>query len=912
MQVSPVAHAATATKEIFTLSHTLHCNVSIAQALFSACSSSTLYVCDECIIQAVNISTYDVMFTLEGHTEWVCALAECRWDERTLLLSASNDNSLKVWDVEARVCLATISCVLGSVYELLLLPIGKELIAFCACQDTSLRRINISALLTMREEKNLEQPEEKVTTELVVKMGKMGSLFTSRSAHNGYVYCLAHASDKLFSGSGDSFVVGWSKDLNTLPDMKGEHKGRVNALAADEFYLFSASQDGSVKIWEIENMCLVHTLTGHREEVLSVQSSNHLLFSASADGEVRVWQKDTYRCVQVLRPSSKGGALTRIVSNQAGDMVVIVCDGIAEVWRKAAEIQFSHPNQSENGSADDDVAEMKQVCQFLPTLESFVAIPSVSSDDDKRFHCWNAARFLVNLLSGWGLTTSLTVGKEGRNPVLIARALASTQSTLSRSPSLAGGDPDGASTRSTSLGSSSSPAFPSKSLSSSGLSGESRKCPTVTVYGHYDVVSVKEECWDSPPFQVTGKDGYLYGRGVTDNKGPVLAMMFAVKELIDEGRLPVHVNFLIEGEEECDSQGFREVIQQNLADLRSTNALLVCNDQWIAEDTPCLLFGMRGVVHMEVSVRGANRDLHSGINGGILHEPMVDLVHVLSSLVESNGRVLVPGFYDDVRPVSDAEKEIYDQINFDMSEYEKSLGVKGFTSVEARHFLMRRWRFPTLSVHTVRTVESSDTVIPCIATGIVSVRTVPDMCYKKIVDLITQHVNSHFKRMLSSNTVKVEVKRTGDWWLGDVESPLYEAATAAVKDVWGVSPLLARSGGTIPTTSYLESVLECNAVHLPLGQSSDNQHLPNERIKVENLLKGKEVVKNFLVNFAASQLSPVQSSAGTGHPSSSSALGKSTASNPPSSSPSSSSSSSISNSDGDPVRYTSAFASYLG
>ena len=212
----------------------------------------------------------------------------------------------------------------------------------------------------------------------------------------------------------------------------------------------------------------------------------------------------------------------------------------------------------------------------------------------------------------------------------------------------------------------------------------------------------------------------------------MLATLFAVKELLDENELDVNVNFIIEGEEECRSEGLQDALLLHKERLSETDLLLLSNSQWLADDTPCLLFGMRGIIRMEVEVIGPSEDLHSGINGGIISEPMIDLTHLLASLVQSDGRVLVPGFYDDILPVSEEEQEIYSRVNFDMKELQSKLGVNSFSSADPLYFLMRRWRYPTLSINGVKTPTLSGTVIPRSAVGFISIRTVPNMQPEKI------------------------------------------------------------------------------------------------------------------------------------------------------------------------------------
>eukprot|EP00009_Paramoeba_aestuarina_P017299 CAMPEP_0201542488 /NCGR_PEP_ID=MMETSP0161_2-20130828/72067_1 /ASSEMBLY_ACC=CAM_ASM_000251 /TAXON_ID=180227 /ORGANISM="Neoparamoeba aestuarina, Strain SoJaBio B1-5/56/2" /LENGTH=287 /DNA_ID=CAMNT_0047950149 /DNA_START=459 /DNA_END=1319 /DNA_ORIENTATION=- len=284
----------------------------------------------------------------------------------------------------------------------------------------------------------------------------------------------------------------------------------------------------------------------------------------------------------------------------------------------------------------------------------------------------------------WGFTSHAAETAVGKNPLVIGSCTGTPLGTPHSSAPL--------SSLSSSL-SSLSPSLSSNltaALSSTASFTPSTSCATVTIYGHYDVVPGDGE-WESPPFEMEGRDGYLYGRGVTDNKGPILAALFAVKEMKEQGKLNVNVNFVIEGEEECDSAGFQTAIHNNKHLLADTDLLLFSNEQWLAEETPCLVFGMRGIIQIEVEIIGAKVDLHSGIDGGVLNEPLVDLIHLLSGLVQGDGKVLVPDFYDDVEGVTDDEKEIYEKVGFDVRGYGKKIGVSSFLTSDPLYFLMRRW-----------------------------------------------------------------------------------------------------------------------------------------------------------------------------------------------------------------------------
>lgn len=447
---------------------------------------------------------------------------------------------------------------------------------------------------------------------------------------------------------------------------------------------------------------------------------------------------------------------------------------------------------------------------------------TVSADPALKEDCFRGAKFLLRLLESMGAEVKLTQPVEGKNPVVLGRILADSS------------------------------------------------LPTVTCYGHYDVQPALEPEWTSPPFEMTSVDGYLYGRGVSDNKGPILAFVYAIKELLQDNSncrgvrgLPVNVTFLFEGEEENGSIGFRDAVQQNLRWFEGTRAILISNTLWVGEERPCITYGMRGMITLSVEVRGPAKDLHSGNEGGVFSEPLSDLSKVLASLVDSRNNICVPGFYSGVRPnmLSAALQRLRTSSEFSLDGYRTTLGVKELTAGRSEEELLTaRWCQPSLSVVDVRvgTAEDADTahyrfgptrfsVIPRAAVGKVSVRFVPDQDAEELMDLLTAHMKHEFAKLRSGNSIRVRQHSVGDWWEACPSSVLIKMTEAAVEAEWGEVPLLVREGGTMPVASTLEKMLNAPAVLLPLGQSSDCCHLANERIRRVNLMRGKDVIKQILL-----------------------------------------------------------------
>jgi len=385
-----------------------------------------------------------------------------------------------------------------------------------------------------------------------------------------------------------------------------------------------------------------------------------------------------------------------------------------------------------------------------------------------------------------------------------------------------------------------------------GRESRSRRKKRCLFYGHYDCIAA-EGSWASSPFNLDGRDGYLYGRGVSDNKGPILAAACAVHHLLSTRRLCSDVVFLIEGEEENGSVGFVEAVRRYKEnEIGPIDVILLSNSYWLDEETPCLTVGLRGVVRATVQVGSGERDVHSGVEGGSVREPMVDMVKLLSKLTGEEGKVALPGFYDQVRRTSEREIEAYkDIVRIKTSHMD---GKKNET-VES---LMAKWRHPSLSVHNIRVSgPGNSTVIPSTVSAQVSLRIVPDQDLSTIEASLVSYVNAAFDSLYPSsssvgrNKVSVSVDHRADWWLGSDSSSYFRLLREAVREEWDAEPISIREGGSIPAIAILEKELGAGAVHLPMGQSSDNAHLPNERLRQRNLVKGQNVVRRFIQGLAS-------------------------------------------------------------
>ena len=327
---------------------------------------------------------------------------------------------------------------------------------------------------------------------------------------------------------------------------------------------------------------------------------------------------------------------------------------------------------------------------------------------------------------------------------------------------------------------------------------------TVLVYGHYDVQpAALADGWATEPFKLTVDDkGRMFGRGSTDDKGPVLGWLNVLQAHRDANLdLPVNLLMCFEGMEEYGSEGLDDFIEQECKKggfFEAADVVCISDNYWLGTEKPCLTYGLRGCNYYAVTVAGPGQDLHSGVFGGSAQEPLGDLVRVLGSLVDSSGKILIEGVNDDVAPVTADEKAIYADIAYTMDDLHESLGSQTTVHADKEKTLMARWRFPSLSVHGVEGAFSgggAKTVIPAKVVGKFSIRTVPDMKSEDIDKKVYAHVQKVFDGLKSKNSIKVELMHAGPWWMASPRHWNFAAAGKAVESVFGVKPDLTREGG---------------------------------------------------------------------------------------------------------------------
>ncbi len=370
--------------------------------------------------------------------------------------------------------------------------------------------------------------------------------------------------------------------------------------------------------------------------------------------------------------------------------------------------------------------------------------------------------------------------------------------------------------------------------------------PTVLFYGHYDVQPVDPlNLWTSPPFEMSIRGENIFARGSADDKGQVFIHFKGIEALMKQyGKLPVNIKMLIEGEEEIGSRNLDNFVKANKELLRS-DLVLISDSSMYAKGVPSIAYGLRGLAYLEVEVTGPNRDLHSGTFGGAIHNPVQALSELITALHDKNNRVNIPGFYNDVRPLTKVERAAYKKLPHSDKAYAKELGVnqlwgeKGFSTHE------RTWARPTLEVNGMwggYIGEGAKTVLPSKAFAKISCRLVPDQTSDKISKLVFKHIK---KITPKSVDIKVKLHHGGEAAITPIDSPGVKAAVAALEKGFGKKPLYQREGGSIPIVVQFKKLLGLDTVLLGFGLPDENAHSPDEHLNINNFFGGIKTSVHF-------------------------------------------------------------------
>jgi acetylornithine deacetylase/succinyl-diaminopimelate desuccinylase-like protein len=436
-------------------------------------------------------------------------------------------------------------------------------------------------------------------------------------------------------------------------------------------------------------------------------------------------------------------------------------------------------------------------------LFELIRIPSVSALSEHSADCRRAAEWIAARLQAAGMKVELAdvAGDGQRHPVIAAEWM--------------GAGPD---------------------------------APTLAIYGHYDVQPADPlDEWVSPPFEPSVRAGFVFARGSDDNKGQIMCGIRAAELALANGKPPVNLRFLIEGEEEVGGPSLPQFVKTNAQRLR-TDYLFIADGQFTAPGLPNLLTGLRGLLYTEVEAVGASADLHSGIYGGVAPNPLNTLAHVISGLKGRDGRVTVPGFYDSVVPPEDRELEDWRRLPVTEEEMKQAIGVPALEGEAEFSPLERRWARPTLDVHGIIggfQGEGQKTVIPAQARAKISMRLVPDQDPDRIFDTFAEYVDS-----LSTPGVRMTARRlsSGRAVRTGTDHPGVEAAARAYDAAYGARPVLVREGGSIPVTVDFQEALNPHLLVTGFGLPGDALHSPNEKYSLDQYFRGIEMVLHLMEN----------------------------------------------------------------
>lgn len=363
--------------------------------------------------------------------------------------------------------------------------------------------------------------------------------------------------------------------------------------------------------------------------------------------------------------------------------------------------------------------------------------------------------------------------------------------------------------------------------------------PVVLVYGHYDVQPVEPlDQWISGPFEPEIRDGNIYARGATDDKGQVLTHMESVLALLGEGsKLPVQVKFLIEGEEEVGSENLEKLLP-SLRERLACDVVVISDSSQFSAGQPAITYGLRGIATFEIRLDGPSQDLHSGSFGGAVTNPGLALCQMLGAAVNKNGQVEIPGFYDNVRPISDLERGQLAELPYSDAEFAKSIGVEALGGDTRFTALERRWSRPTFEINGLTCGHQGDgvkTIVPATASAKISCRLVPDQDPEQIAVAVEEFFKS---RVPAGTRLTFKRDHIAPGMLARLDSPYMTAARQAIEAAFGTAPVMIREGGSIPIVTKFQEVLGADCLLLGWGLNDDNAHSPNEKFKLADFHRG--------------------------------------------------------------------------
>ncbi|EHA19495.1 hypothetical protein ASPNIDRAFT_178656 [Aspergillus niger ATCC 1015] len=802
-------------------------------------------------IVAWSLETYDLVLSVHAHQESVLDLFLS--EDGELLFSSGGDSIVNVWSTRTFDRLYSIHSHhdVGDIFAVAYSSSLKTI--YCGGQNTSIQWCDISQTDAASTQRSAAQLSKR-THRFFDSKGPDGSraprsdpgadgvhpggqvLTFKRDhhrlfSHHGYIYTMllvrglieqAPNEEVLLTGAGDGVVKLWRLDQakdNAVPSQiaKLQNGDPVLSIAVEGSFLYCGLAGGALNIWNLDSHQLVKRISMHTGDLWAVDIIHGVAVCGDSNGVIKVDSSspDLGYTILISFWVAHGGTMLASSAGRFKDRYIYASggnDNTVGIW-DLTDVSRAQPEQARINNDE-----------MVNCLAKFVAYKTVSSSPKFAGECNQGAAFLRRHCIYLGAKTNLLTTGADTNPIVHARFNATAPNKVDK---------------------------------------------TILFYGHYDVVGAdaNRDKWNTDPYRLTSIDGFLYGRGVTDNKGPILAALYAAADLARKKELRCNVVFLIEGEEESGSQNFHETVRTHKSEIGPVDWILLANSYWLDDHNPCLTYGLRGVVHANLIVTSDHPDLHSGIDGSaLLDEPLKDLTMLLGTLVGRKGRINLPGFQEPVLPLTDAEKERYAAISDVLLPHHPEIA----DSDALIKSLMHRWREPSLTIHAVEvpgSSKSATTTISRKAKASLSIRLVPNQEADEVATNLTLFVQEQFDKLESQNDLTVEITGKSDPWLGDPDNEIFETLAEAITAAWSptnkpqrytyppiqrekpestttpkrVRPIYIREGGSIPTIRFLEKEFSAPAANLPCGQASDNAHLYNERLRVENLYKSREI-----------------------------------------------------------------------